>query len=55
MRKLIEFYDPIANEWRECYFIGYTGRNDTIVEVLGGGVVVLPDGTAQLRDIGVNL
>ena len=52
-KKVIEFYDPIAEEWRECYFIGYTSQDNTVVEVLGGGVVVLLNGTAKLRDIGV--
>lgn len=50
MNKTIEFYDPIAEEWRKCLFIGYTSKNDTVVEA-GSGVVVLPNGTAQLRDI----
>ena len=50
MNKTIEFYDPIAEEWRVCLFIGYTSKNDTVVEA-GSGVVVLPNGTAQLRDI----
>ena len=54
MRKPIEFYDPIAEKWCECYFIGYTSRDDTVVEVINSGVVVLPNGTAQLRDVGVN-
>jgi hypothetical protein len=53
MRKLIEYYDPIAEEWIEGYFIGYTSRDNTVVELAGGGVVVLLNGTAQLRDIGV--
>lgn len=52
-KKIIEFYDPIADEWCEGFFIGYTSRDDTLVEVLGGGVVVLLNGTAKLRDIGV--
>ena len=54
MRKLIEFYDPIVEEWRECYFIGYTSQDATVIELIGGGVVMLPNGTAQLRDVGVN-
>ena len=56
MKKLIEFYDPIAEKWRKCYFVGYTSRNDTVIEVVddgNSGVVVLLNGTAQLRDVGV--
>ena len=53
MRKLIEYYDPIAKEWLTGYIIGYTSRDDTVVELVGGGVIVLPNSTAQFRDIGV--
>lgn len=57
MRKLIEFFDPIAEKWRKCYFVGYASNGNTIVEVVDwkydGGITVLPNGTAQLRDIGV--
>lgn len=56
MKKLIEFYDPTAEKWRNCYFVGYTSRNDTVIEVVdngNSGVVVLLNGTAQLRDVGV--
>lgn len=52
-KKVIEYFDPIANQWLEGYFIGYTSRNHTVVELVGGGVIVLPDGTARFRDVGV--
>lgn len=56
MNKLIEFFDPIAKAWRKCYFIGYTSKGHTVVEAFTdetySGVTVLPDGHAQLRDIG---
>lgn len=54
MNKLIEFWDPIAGEWRECRFIGYTSFDATVIEVVNNGVVLLPEGTARLRDIGAN-
>lgn len=50
--KLLEWYDPIATEWKQGYFIGFTKNWNTVVEDVDGGVVVLPNGTAQLRDIG---
>lgn len=56
MRKLIEFYDNIKEEWRDCHFIGYTSQGHTIVEIWNGrgeGVTVIPDGHAQLRDKGI--
>jgi len=53
MRKLIEYRDPVANEWLKCYFIGYTSQDATVIELVGGGVILLPNGTAQIRDVGV--
>ena len=50
MKKKIEFYDPTANLWRVGYVIGYTRKMHTVVEDTIGGVVVLPNGSAQLRD-----
>ena len=51
MKKRIEWWDLAAQTWRKGYFLGYTTRMNTVIESDDGGVVVLLDGTAELRDI----
>ena len=53
MSKLIKWYDNIAKEWRNGYIIGYTSKGSTVIEDQEGGVVLLPEGTARICDIGV--
>mgnify|MGYP003343120529 FL=1 len=57
--KVIEFYDPVNGQWRESYFLGYDSKGNTILETVSNtevkcmcGVLILPNGTARLRDIG---
>lgn len=54
MKKLINWFDPRAEKWRNGYFFGYTSKGDTVIETPEGWIVQLPNGTAKIKDLEQN-